>query len=55
MWIDNSFLSLIFNILSTGSYYIGEFKDGHMDGEGVMTYFNGEEKSGEWKNGSFVI
>lgn len=40
--------------LSTGDVYEGSFQNGHISGQGTMTYSDGTIKSGTWKNDEFV-
>jgi len=39
-------------LLQSGNKYVGQFKDGHMDGEGVFLFHNGNKYVGQFKNGS---
>jgi hypothetical protein len=33
-----------------GGKYVGEWKDGKLDGQGTFTFFNGEKYVGGWKS-----
>ena len=35
-----------------GNKYVGEFRDGKMDGVGTYTYASGDKYFGEFKNGN---
>ena len=37
-----------------GSKYVGDFKDGKFDGQGIMKLADGSKISGMWKDGIFV-
>ena len=37
-----------------GSVYVGEIKDGKLNGQGTLTYANGEVKKGLWENDELV-
>jgi hypothetical protein len=39
-------------ILQSGNKYFGQFKDGHMDGEGTFLFHNGDKYVGQFKNSS---
>jgi hypothetical protein len=39
------------NTFASGNKYVGEFKDGKIDGQGTYTYANGNKYVGEHKNG----
>ena len=39
-------------ILQSGNKYVGQFKDGHMDGEGTFLFHNGDKYVGQFKNSS---
>jgi hypothetical protein len=36
---------------ANGDKYVGEYKDGKMDGQGTYTWANGDKYVGEWKDG----
>ena len=38
----------------TGLKYVGEFKNGTMDGQGTFTYPNGDKRVGVWRDGKPV-
>ena len=38
----------------SGNKYVGEFKDGKMEGQGTYTHVNGDKLVGEFKDGKFV-
>jgi hypothetical protein len=48
--MDNCFGTVTF---SSGSKYVGEFKDGNYSGQGTYTYADGEEYVGAFKDGLF--
>ena len=48
--IDNCFGTVTF---TSGSKYVGEFKDGNYSGQGTYTYADGEEYVGAFKDGLF--
>jgi len=37
-----------------GRQYVGQFRDGQMNGTGKMTYPNGKVEEGSWRGGTFV-
>ena len=38
-------------ISSSGSKYVGEWKNGELHGQGTYTWADGNTYAGEWKNG----
>ena len=40
-----------YTFTTSGNKFAGEFKDGHMEGNGVFTFSNGDKYVGEFKNG----
>jgi hypothetical protein len=41
------------NPLKKNAIYVGEFKNGEHNGQGIITFFNGEQYNGEFKNGNY--
>ena len=39
------------NKLYSDEWYKGEWKNGERNGQGTLTWFNGEKYIGEWKDG----
>jgi hypothetical protein len=37
-----------------GRKYVGEFREGRMDGRGVLSYPDGKVEDGLWKEGKFI-
>ena len=39
---------------SSGTEYVGEFKNGKFNGQGILTYADGTVEDGLWKDDQFV-
>ena len=56
------FCLILISLTASGSYayftwgelYVGQFKDGLMNGQGTMTYPNGRKEAGKWRNGEYI-
>ena len=51
-WNDGKLHGKGRHILSSGNYYIGEYKGGNYNGEGAY-YCNGDKYEGGWKDGNY--